>query len=110
MCPLSNLIQKKEVLVLIDSSSEVNTMTLAYILKLGFKVYHTNIKAQKIDGFTLNPFEIVLADFQIENKLSKAWFFQKTFLIVNITLEVIFGMSFLTFSNIDIQFEQKKLT
>ena len=54
-------------------------MTLGYILKLGLKVCSINVKVQKIDGFTLKMFEIVLASFQIEDKLGKARFFQKTF-------------------------------
>ena len=38
-------------------------MTLGYALKLGLKVRPTNIKVQKIDGFTIETFEIVLANF-----------------------------------------------
>ena len=48
---------------LIDSGSEVNVMTLAYALKLGFKVYHTDVGAQKINSSTLETFEMVLANF-----------------------------------------------
>ena len=53
--------KKKEVQALIDSSSEVNAMTSAYALKLGLRVYHTNVKTQKIDGSTLQTFEMGLA-------------------------------------------------
>lgn len=38
-------------------------MTLAYSAKLGLKVQKTDIVTQKIDGFTLDIFEIVLVDF-----------------------------------------------
>ena len=36
-----------------DSGSKVNAMTPAYASKLGLRVYHTNVGAQKIDGSIL---------------------------------------------------------
>ena len=45
---------------------------------------------------------MVIAAFQVFNKLSHSWFFQKTFLLTNISMEVVLGMSFLTLSNADI--------
>lgn len=48
---------------LINSASKVNAMTPAYVLKLGFKLYQTNVEAQKIDGTTFETFEMVLASF-----------------------------------------------
>ena len=95
---------------LVDLGSEFNTMTLAYSAKLGLQVRKTNIGAQKIDGSTLDTFEIVLADFQVEDKLRRARFFQETFLLANISAEVVLGMPFLTLSNADIQFVEKELT
>ena len=53
---------------------------------------------------------MVLASFQVEDKLNKARFFQKTFLVVDITSEVILGMLFLTFSNADVLFAKEELT
>lgn len=38
-------------------------MTPAYVAKLGFNVWPTDVGAQKIDGYTLETFEIVLASF-----------------------------------------------
>ena len=55
--------KKKEVQALIDSGSEVNAMSPAYASKLGLKVYHTDVRAQKIDGSTLETFGMVLASF-----------------------------------------------
>lgn len=46
-------------------------MTPAYVVKLGLKVQKTDIEVQKIDSSTLNTFEMVLADFQVENKLGR---------------------------------------
>lgn len=84
-------------------------MTPAYAAKLCPKVQKINIRAQKIDSSTLDIFEIVLANFQVEERLGKTRFIQKTFLIVNTTLEVIFKILFLIFSNINIQFTQEEL-
>ena len=50
-------------------------MALAYASKLALKVHPTNVKAQKIDGSILKTFEMVLASFQIEDKLKKSQFF-----------------------------------
>lgn len=53
LCFWKNLNKTK---ALVNLGSEVNTMTSVYVAEL-------NIGAQKIDGFILNTFEIVLADF-----------------------------------------------
>ena len=95
---------------LVDSSSEINTMTPAYAAKLGLKVRKTDIKAQKIDGSNLETFGMVLADFQVEDKLGRARFFQKTFLLADISAKVVLDMPFLILSNADIQFVEKELT
>ena len=85
-------------------------MTLGYASKLGLKVCFTNVGVQKIDGSTLKTFKIVLASFQVKDTLRKAWFFQETFLLADLNIEVVLGMPFLTLSNADIKFAQKELT
>ena len=85
-------------------------MTLAYLAQLGLKVQKTNVGAQKIDGFLLETYGMVIAVFQIINKLGHFWFFQETFLLTNISIKVVLGISFLIFSKVDIQFTEKKLT
>lgn len=74
--------------------------------KYGLKVQDINIRASKIDDSTLQISRIVLASFQLENKLRKAQFFRKPFLLADINIQVILEMSFLTFSNIDILFSK----
>lgn len=85
-------------------------MTPGYDIKLGLKVYSTNVQTQKIDRFTFKIFGMILASLQVENKLGQARFFQKTFLLANISLEILLSMLFLTFNNTNIQFAKKKLT
>ena len=79
-------------------------MTPGYASKLGLKVCPTNVGAQKINGFTFETFEMVLASFQVEDKLGRPWFFQKTFLLADLSVRVVLGMPFLTFSNTNIKF------
>ena len=95
---------------LIDSSSEINAMSPAYASKLSLKIYHTNVGAQKIDGSTLETFGMILASFQVEDKLGRIQFFQETFLLANISVEVVLGMLFLIFRNANVQFVEKELT
>ena len=87
---------------LVDSGNEINTMTPTYVAKLGLQVRKTDIRAQKIDGSTLETFEMVLADFQVGDKLGRARFFQETFLLADISAEVVLGMFFLNLSNADV--------
>ncbi len=99
-----------EVQALINSGSEVNAMVPAYTAKLGFKIRPTDVRAQKIDSSTLEKFGMVLANFQVEDKLGRARFFQETFLVANTRVEVVLGMSFLTLSNANVVFKDRKLT
>ena len=77
-------------------------MTLAYIAQLGFKVQKTDVNAQKIDEFLLKIYSIAIVAFQIFDKLGHSYFFQKTFLLAEISIKIFLGILFLTFSNIDI--------
>ena len=93
---------------LIHSDSEVNAITPAYTSKLGLKVYHTDVGAQKINDSIFEIFRMVLANFQVEDKLGRARFFQETFLLADISMEVVLGILFLTLSNADVQFVEKE--
>lgn len=53
----------KRIKALIDSRIKVNVMTPTYASKLGLRVRETNVKALKINGFTLETYEMVLATF-----------------------------------------------
>ena len=93
-----------QVQALINSGSEVNAMTPGYASKLGLKIRPTNVGAQKIDGSTLKTFGMVLASFQVEDTLKRAQFFQKRFLLADLSIKVVLGMPFLTFSNANVKF------
>ena len=67
--------KSKNVLALLDSGSEVNAMTPAYTAHLGLKVRVTNVGTQKIDKSSPAIYSMVIAAFQIVDKLGRSWFF-----------------------------------
>lgn len=95
---------------MINSGRKVNIIIPAYALKLGLKIYHTNIRVLKINSSIFKIFKIVQASILVEDKLKKARFFQKTFLLADISMEVVLDMFFLILSNANIQFAKKKFT
>ena len=97
------------VLAPLNLSSEVNAMYPALTKRLGFVVQTTNIGAQKINGTTLEIYEIVVAAFSVTDQANRVKFFKETFLVANISPDVVFGMPFLTFSGADINFLKREL-
>lgn len=97
---IHNLIWFKKSLrkALINFGSKVNAIFLRKTLKFGLKVYHTIVRAQKIDNSIIKILEIVLASFQVENMLGKACFFWKTFFEADFNIKVIFGIPFFIFN------------
>lgn len=77
-------------------------MTLAHVKQLDLQMEETNIGAQRSDGLSLKTFGMVIANFHIVDKLDRVCFFQKTFLLGKISIEVVLGMPFLILSNTDI--------
>ena len=67
--------QKKQIKILLNSSSKVNAINPDYAKKLGFKILQINIRALKIDDSALEIFGIVIADFQVEDKANRPRFF-----------------------------------
>lgn len=51
-----------------------------------------NVKIQKIDGTILKTYEMIVAVFSIINKANQVRIFEKTFLVANVGLEVIFAI------------------
>ena len=80
-----------------------------YATKLGLHARKIDLGAQNIDGSYLDTFEMVIADCSVKNKLGRVRFFQETFLLANIGLEVVLGMPFLTLSKADVRFAEREL-
>ena len=85
-------------------------MSPVFTRKLSLYIRKINVEAQKIDGSTLKTFEMVIANFQVEDKGGRPKFFQKTFLVADNKFEVILEMSFLKISNTDVVFGEKIVT
>lgn len=77
-------------------------MTPIFVAKLSLVVQKTDVDAQKIDGLLLVTYGMILADFLVQKKLGKIWFFKETFLLVDISIKVVLEMFFLTFSDANV--------
>ena len=94
---------------LLDLGSEVNAKHPAFAEKLGFVVRATNVGAQKIDGTTFETYGMVVTAFSMTNQADRVRFLEETFLVANVSPDVILGMPFLTLSGVDVNFLKKKL-
>ena len=101
---------KTQIRALIDSGIEVNDIYPTLVKELGFFIRSTNIGVQKIDGTMLDTYGIVVTAFLVVDKANWVRLFEKTFLVVNVSLEIVLGMFFLIFSNANIQLLEKELT
>ena len=94
---------------LINSGSEVNVIHPSFVKQLGLSIRPTDVGAQKIDGTTLYTHGMVVAAFSVEDRANRVRFFEETFLVANVSPEVVFGMPFLTLSNVDVDFSGRDL-
>ena len=95
--------------VLLHSGSEINIIHLASAEKLGFVVQTTNIDAQKIDATIFETYGIIVLVFSVTDQASRVKFFRETFLVANISQDVIFGMLFFTLSSANVNFLKREL-
>ena len=76
-----------------------NTQALLDLAQMLF-----NVGVQKINGIMLDTYEIVVIAFLVTDTANWVRFFKKTFLVANVSPEIVFGMSFLILSNINVDF------
>ena len=79
-------------------------MNLDFAKKRDFWIFKTKVGAQKIDGLKLDTFGMVIAFLLVENKEEKSHFFKKTFLLVDISMDITMGMLFFTLNNVEVNF------
>ena len=89
---------------LLDSGSKVNAIYPTFARELGLLIKTTDIGAQKIDSTILDTFGMVVAAFSVTNKANRVRFFEKTFLVANVSPEVVLRMLFLTLNSANIDF------
>ena len=87
----------------------VNAIHLTFAKQLGLSTGPTDVRAQKIDGTTLNTYGMIVAAFSIVDKANQVKFFEETFLVANISLKIVLEMFFLTLSGADVDFSSRKL-
>ena len=95
---------KTPVQALIDSGSEVNAIHPSFAKQLGLPIKPTNIRAQKINSTMLDTYGIVVIAFSVVDKANRVRFFEKTFLVANVSPEVVLGIFFLILSGTDVDF------
>ena len=98
--------RKKSVsmLALLDSGSEVNAIHSIFVRELGLSIRLMHIGAQKIDGTILDIFGMVVIAFSVTDKVNQVRYFEKTFLVANVSPKKVFRMLFLNLSGADIDF------
>ena len=97
------------VLALLNLGSEVNAIYPTLARELGLPIKSTDVRAQKIDNIILNTFEMVVTAFSVADKANRVRFFEETFLVANISLEVVFGIPFLTLNGANVDFLGREL-
>ena len=98
-----------QIQALVDSGSEVNTIHPTFAKQLGLPIRTTDIRAQKINGTTLNTHEMVIIAFLVVEKANQVRFFEETFLVANVSPEVVLGMLFFILSGAYIDFSSREL-
>lgn len=71
--------------MLFNSSSEINAIHLIFTKELELLIKPAEIGDKKIDGIILDIYEMVVAAFFVTNKANQIRFFEKTFLVANVS-------------------------
>ena len=100
---------KKSVLALFDSGSKANAVPLAFAKEPGLPIRPTDVGAQKIDDIMLEIYGMVVVALSVEEKANQIRFFKETFLVANISPEIVIEMAFLILNNTNIDFLGREL-
>ncbi len=84
-------------------------MSQAFAQLLGLKIRKTNVGAQKIDGTTLETYGMVVSIFSVSDKDGRERFFEESFLLANVSPDIVLEMLFLTMRNADVDFQARDL-
>ncbi len=79
-------------------------MSQVFAYQLDLKICKTNVGAQKIDGTTLETYEMVVSTFSMLDKDGRERSFEENFLLANVKTNIVLEITFLTMSNVDINF------
>lgn len=79
-------------------------MQLSFAKKVGFHTRKTNVSVYKIDNNRHETFKMVIAFFLVNDKDRRFQFFEKNFLLPDMSMHVALVMSFLILGNVQINF------
>lgn len=79
-------------------------MNLVFVKKLDFQVRKIKVDSQTVDVLKLDTFDIVITSFSMKDKERMSYFFEKTFLLADISMDITLDMPFSSLSNIEIDF------
>ena len=87
----------------------MNAIYRTFAKQLGLLIRPTDVEEQKIDGTILNIYGLVVAAFSVVDKANRVKFFEETFLVANVSLELVFGMLFLALRGTNVDFFGQEL-
>lgn len=91
-------------LVLLNSKSKVNIIHTTFAKKLGFSIRLIDVRTQKINDIILDTYGMIVTVFSVTNKANKVKFFKETFVVANVSPELVFGMLFFFLNGANVDF------
>ena len=98
----------KSILVLFDSGNKVNAIHLTFAKELDLFIRPIDVGVQKIDSTTLDIYGMVVVAFSVKNKANQVRFLEETFLVANVSPEIVLEMLFLILSGGNVDFSEYK--
>lgn len=87
----------------LDLENKVNAMSQAFAYSFGLKIRKINVRAKKIDGTSLGIYEMVVSTFFMSDINDRERFFEDSFVLADVRLDIVVKMPFLTMSNTDVE-------
>lgn len=106
---LLRLVQSVSCENVINLRSKVNAIQTSLTRKLGLRICKTDVNTQKIDGSRLETDKMVITSFYIREKDRKSSFFEETFLLPDMNMNIAFEILFFTLSNVEVNFHNWEL-
>ena len=97
-------INNTQVQALINLESEVNAIHPTLVKELGLLIKPSNVGVQEINISMLDTYGMVVAAFLMADNANRVRFFEETFLVANVSPEIVLRMLFLTLSGVDVDF------
>lgn len=69
-------------------------MIPVYVAKLSLTLRNTNVNTQKIDSLSLKTYGMAIAGFLVIDKFGQIRFFEESFLLAGINIQLVLKMSF----------------